>query len=365
MRIVIEPKSRTVDPGILMESLFKLTELESRIPLNMNVLSKGKVPKVMGLAEVLQEWLDHRREVLVRRSKHRLAEIEHRLEVLGGLLVAYLNLDKVIKIIRNEDEPKPVLMKTFKLTDVQADAILNMRLRNLRKLEEMEIKTREQGACARRRPAIEKLLRSEKEQWKTVADQIKAGARDVRQEDAARQAPHRFRRGARARRGGDRRGDGGARADHRRGVGEGLDPRAARPSGRPFGDRVQGRRRAEVRVPGGDHVEDPGVRDQRPLLHHRRRRSCPAGAATASRCGCTPTWSRTRSWSSAFRYQSGRKFLVASKTGRGFVVAEDDCLANTRKGKQVLNVKPPDKAACDRAGGGRAGARRSARTARW
>ena len=126
----------------------------------------------MGLAEVLREWLDHRREVLIRRSKHRLAEIEHRLEVLGGLLVAYLNLDKVIKIIRTEDEPKPVLMKTFKLTDVQADAILNMRLRNLRKLEEMEIK-RENKDLREEKAGIEKLLRSEKEQWKTVAGQIK------------------------------------------------------------------------------------------------------------------------------------------------------------------------------------------------
>src|SRR5262245_9816204 len=140
IRLVLEPRARTVDAALLMESLFKLTELESRIPLNMNVLVKGRIPKVVGLAEALREWLDHRRDVLLRRSRHRLGQIEHRLEVLGGYLVAYLNLDKVIKIIRSEDEPKPVLMKTFKLTDVQADAILNMRLRNLRKLEEMEIR---------------------------------------------------------------------------------------------------------------------------------------------------------------------------------------------------------------------------------
>src|SRR5262249_30961134 len=167
IRIVIEPKSRTVDPEILMESLFKLTELESRIPLNMNVLSRGKVPKVLDLAEVLREWLDHRRDVLLRRSKHRLAPIDHRLEVLGGYLVAYLNLDKVIKIIRSEDEPKPVLMKAFKLSDVQADAILNMRLRNLRKLEEMEIK-RENKELREEKEKLEKLIRSEKEQWKKI-----------------------------------------------------------------------------------------------------------------------------------------------------------------------------------------------------
>src|SRR6201999_3176842 len=121
IRLVIEPKSRTVDPALVMESLFKLTEVESRISLNMNVLVKGRIPKVVGLAEALSEWLAHRREVLVRRSKFRLGKIEHRLEVLGGYLIAYLNLDKVIKIIRTEDEPKPALMTAFKLTEVQAD----------------------------------------------------------------------------------------------------------------------------------------------------------------------------------------------------------------------------------------------------
>ncbi|HAO41198.1 MAG TPA: DNA topoisomerase IV subunit A, partial [Afipia sp.] len=138
VRIVIEPKSRNVDPEVLMETLFKQTELESKIPLNLNVLVKGRVPKVLGLGECLREWLDHLRDVLIRRSNYRKNQIEHRLEVLGGYLIAYLNLDKVIKIIRTEDEPKPVLIKTFKLTDLQADSILNMRLRNLRKLEEME-----------------------------------------------------------------------------------------------------------------------------------------------------------------------------------------------------------------------------------
>ena len=172
IRLVIEPKSRTVDAALVMESLFRLSELESRIPLNMNVLLKGRIPKVVGLAEALSEWLAHRREVLVRRSKFRLDKIEHRLEVLGGYLIAYLNLDEVIRIIRTEDEPKPVLMKRFKLTDVQADAILNMRLRNLRKLEEMEIK-QEDKDLRKERAEIKKLLGSEPEQWKTVAGEIK------------------------------------------------------------------------------------------------------------------------------------------------------------------------------------------------
>src|SRR5216683_554143 len=154
IRLVIEPRSRTVDAGLLMESLFKLTELENRIPLNMNVLAKGRVPKVVGLAEALGEWLDHRREVL------------------GGYLVAYLNIDKVIKIIRNEDEPKPVLMKTFKLSDVQAEAILNMRLRNLRKLEEVEIRNEDKALRAERK-AVKQLIGSEKAQWRKIAEQIR------------------------------------------------------------------------------------------------------------------------------------------------------------------------------------------------
>ena len=136
VRVVLVPKSRSVDANILMESLFKLTELESRIPLNMNVLSMGRVPRVMALNEVLSEWLAHRREVLQRRSRHRLAAIDRRLEILGGYLVAYLNIDEVIRIIREEDEPKAVMIERFSLTDVQAEAILNMRLRSLRKLEE-------------------------------------------------------------------------------------------------------------------------------------------------------------------------------------------------------------------------------------
>src|SRR5947207_56128 len=173
IRIVIEPRSRTVDAELLLESLFKVTELETRIPLNMNVLVKGRIPKVVGLAEALTEWLAHRREVLVRRANFRLRQIENRLEVLGGLLVAYLNLDKIIKIIRSEDEPKPVLMKTFKLTDVQADAILNMRLRNLRKLEEMEIR-REDKDLRVERETLQKLVRSEKQQWARVSDEVKA-----------------------------------------------------------------------------------------------------------------------------------------------------------------------------------------------
>src|SRR5205085_814052 len=161
----------TVDPELMMESLFRLTELESRIPLNLNVLMQGKVPRVVGLAECLRECVEHLRDVLVRRSNFRKSQIEHRLEVLGGYLIAYLNLDKVIKIIRTEDEPKPVLIRTFKLTDIQADSILNMRLRNLRRLEEMEIRTEDKNLRSELK-GVKALLASEAEQWSKVGEQV-------------------------------------------------------------------------------------------------------------------------------------------------------------------------------------------------
>src|SRR6185295_14240716 len=148
------------------------TELENKIPLNLNVLVKGRIPKVLGLAECLREWLDHLRDVLLRRSNYRKEQIERRLEILGGYLIAYLNIDKVIKIIRTEDEPKPVLIKTFKLTDIQADSILNMRLRNLRKLEEMEIKTEDKNLRGELK-GIKALLGSETEQWAKVGEQVR------------------------------------------------------------------------------------------------------------------------------------------------------------------------------------------------
>src|SRR3569832_1920092 len=172
IRLVIEPKSRAVDPELMMESLFRLSELESRIPLNLNVLMKDRIPKVENQAEAKREWLDHLRDVLIRRSNYRKEQIEHRLEILGGYLIAYLNLDKVIKIIRTEDEPKPVLIKTFKLTEVQAEAILNMRLRNLRKLEEMEIRGEDKELRAALK-GIKGLLASEVEQWATVGEQVR------------------------------------------------------------------------------------------------------------------------------------------------------------------------------------------------
>ncbi|HWA21720.1 MAG TPA: DNA topoisomerase IV subunit A [Caulobacterales bacterium] len=172
VRIVIEPRARTVEPAVLMESLFKLSELETRISLNMNVLDARQVPRVMNLKEMLQAFLDHRRDVLLRRSRFRLGKIAARLEVLGGMLIAYLNLDEVIRIIRREDEPKPKLIARFKLSDVQAEAILNTRLRQLRKLEEMEIRA-EDKALREEQKQLQELVEDEKKQWRAVCDALK------------------------------------------------------------------------------------------------------------------------------------------------------------------------------------------------
>lgn len=175
VRLVLEPKNRNVEPEVLMESLFKLSALETRFPVNMNVLDARGSPGVMSLRQALQAFLDHRREVLVRRARHRLEKIEARLHILDGLLIAYLNLDEVIRIVRYEDEPKAKLIETFKLSDLQADAILNTRLRQLARLEEMEIR-REHAELAEERDGILKMLGSDKAQWKLVA----VGLKDVR-----------------------------------------------------------------------------------------------------------------------------------------------------------------------------------------
>lgn len=172
IRIVLEPKNRNVDPEMLMESLYRVCDLEIKYSLNLNALDKNGLPRVMGLKEVLESFLEHRKEVLIRKSKYRLEKIENRLEILGGLLIVYLNLDAIIKIIREEDEPAEVMMKKFKLTKNQVEAILNTRLRSLRKLEEMEIK-REDKALKEERKSLKEMLADEKLMKKEIADQIK------------------------------------------------------------------------------------------------------------------------------------------------------------------------------------------------
>jgi topoisomerase-4 subunit A len=171
VRIVLVPKSRNVEPGHLMEQLFRATDLETRFGLNMNVLDANQIPRVMALNEVLRAYLDHRRDVLQRRSRFRLGEIERRLEILEGYLVAYLNIDEVIRIIRHEDEPKPTMMRKWKLTDLQAESILNMRLRALRRLEEIEIKGEHKQLTAEKKD-LTALLKSEEKQWEKIEEEV-------------------------------------------------------------------------------------------------------------------------------------------------------------------------------------------------
>jgi topoisomerase-4 subunit A len=171
IRLVLEPKSRGVEPEVLMETMFRATQLEIRFPLNMNVLTADRTPRVLGLRDVLQAWLDHRHEVLRRRSAHRLKAIEHRLEILDGFLAVFLNIDAVIRIIREEDDAKGGLIREFKLTDVQAEAILNMRLRSLRRLEEMEIR-KEHKTLTKERGDLNALLADEKLRWARITSEI-------------------------------------------------------------------------------------------------------------------------------------------------------------------------------------------------
>jgi len=171
IRIVLEPKNRSVDAEMLMESMFKTTDLETRFNMNLNVLNAKGAPQVMNLKDILLAFLEHRMEVLTRRTNYRLGKIAHRLEVLAGLLIAYLNLDEVIRIIRTEDEPKPIMMKKWKLTDIQVEAILNMRLRSLRKLEEFEIRT-EHDQLSKEQKELKSLLGSEEKRWLRIGDEI-------------------------------------------------------------------------------------------------------------------------------------------------------------------------------------------------
>ena len=172
IRIVLEPKSRLVDAGLLMEHLFKQTDLESRFNLNMNVLDSDGVPRVMSIKEVLREFLNHRHTVLIRRTNYRLEKINYRLEILSGYLIAYLNLDRIIQIIREEDDPKAVMMKEFKLTDNQSEAILNMKLRSLRKLEESQIRE-EYDELSEEKAGLEELLGDEGKRWLAIAAEIR------------------------------------------------------------------------------------------------------------------------------------------------------------------------------------------------
>src|SRR6202046_4989260 len=342
VRLVIEPKSRAVDPELLMESLFRLTELESRIPLNLNVLMKGRIPRVVGLAECLREWLDHLRDVLIRRSNYRKEQIEHRLEILGGYLITYLNIDKVIKIIRTEVEPKPVLIKTFKLTEIQADAILNMRLRSLRKLEEMEIRTEDKKLRAELK-GIKSLLGSETEQWAKVGEQVNK-VREI----FGPKTPL-----------GKRRTQFADAPEHdlaaieeafverepvtivisEKGWVRTLKGHAADLSGLTF--------KTDDKL---DHAFFAETTSKLLLFGTNGKfysldvAKLPGGRGHGEPIRMFIDLDQDAAIVSLFVNKGGRKFLIASHEGPGCIVNEADCVGNTRKGKQVLNVEMPNEA---------------------
>ncbi len=342
VRFVLEPKTRAVAPEILMEHLFRQTELETRVSLNMNVLDADNTPRVMSLREVLQAFLDHRHEVLIRRSKFRLGKIEARLEILDGFLIAYLNLDKVIRIIRTEDEPKPKLIKAFKLTETQAEAILNMRLRQLRKLEEMEIRG-EHKQLSIELAELKSLLKNEDKRWKQIAAEI-----------------------------ADIRAAFGAKTDlGRRRTEIGKPPVAEVAPIESFVERepitVVYSEKGWLRAVKG-HLADFGdlkfkEGDGPAFTIHAQTTDKFLAFASNGRFYTIPgdKLPSGRGHGEPIRlmielgnedeviallpFVGGRKLIVASHQGRGFVVPEDGLLAQTRNGKQVLNLGEKERAA--------------------
>ena len=341
IRLVLEPKSRAVDPLVLMESLFKLSELEVRVPLNMNVLSKGQVPNVLSIRDVLSEWLDHRKVVLVRRSEHRVKNIEHRLEVLGGYLVAYLNLDEVIRIIREEDEPKAELMRRFKLSDVQAEAILNMRLRSLRKLEEIEIKT-EHDKLSKERRELKALLKSEEQQWSRIAEEVKETREKFgkktergRRRSAFAEAPT-------------------IEVDLNEAMIE-KEPVTILLSTKGWIRSMKGHLEdlSKIEFKQGDGLKramKASTTDKLVLFatngkfYTLEANKLPGGRGHGEPVRLMIDLEENHDIVEMMVHEPGRKLLVASTKGDGFVVPEDEVVAMTRKGKQVLNVAEPEEA---------------------
>ncbi|GMV63024.1 MAG: DNA topoisomerase (ATP-hydrolyzing) [Parvibaculum sp.] len=341
IRLVLVPKSKTVEPEHLMESLFRATDLESRFPLNLNVLSAGQVPGVMSLRGVLRAWLEHRKEVLVRRSRFRLDKIEKRLEVLEGYLKAYLNLDEVIRIIREEDEPKPALMKRFKLTDNQAEAILNMRLRSLRKLEEMEIRGEHKTLTAEQKE-LKSLVRSDDKQWARVAEEIKEVKTTF---------------GPKTKLGARRTSFSDAPAVEYVPVEAMIEkePVTVVCSKKGWIRTVKGHAGpdTEIKFKEGDgprftlHAETT----DKILLFATDGRfytldvtKLPGGRGHGEPVRLMIDLDESREIVELFVHQPGRKLLVASHEGNGFVVPEDEVVAMRRAGKQVLNVTGTDEA---------------------
>jgi topoisomerase-4 subunit A len=334
IRLVLEPKSRNVDPATLMEALYRHTDLETRFGLNMNVLDADQTPRVMNLREVLQAFLDHRHEVLKRRTAHRLGKIEQRLEILDGFLIAYLNIDEIIRIVREEDDPKQELMSRFKLSETQAEAILNLRLRRLHKLRELEIKT-EHKDLHEERASLQALLADEAARWGVVAKEIR-GMRDKFGKDPAQ---------------GKRRtliGDPPSAI---------VVPLEAMIEREPVS--VVCSKRGWIRAMRGHLPTETDVKykegdDARFFLH----------AETTDKLLVFATNGRFytlgadklpggRGFGEPLNlmidlggeeivdilvHKPDRKLLVAARDGRGFIVEENGVIAQTRAGKQVLNV---------------------------
>ncbi|WP_225764438.1 DNA topoisomerase IV subunit A [Inquilinus sp. Marseille-Q2685] len=342
IRIVLVPKSRNVEADMLMEQLFRLTELESRFSLNMNVLDAHNVPRVMGLKDVCRAFLDHRHEVLERRSRHRLAKIERRLEILGGYLIVFLDLDEVIRIIREEDEPKTALMARFSLTELQADAILDMRLRSLRKLEEMEIRREFDGLSAER-DEIQALLADEGKRWKAISAEIA-------------QIKKRF-------------GPDTELGRRRTRIGEppsavvvSIEPQIEREPITVFLSekgwiralRGHGLDPAEIKYKDGDaegFVLQAETTDKILLFGSDGRfytlgaDKLPRGRGFGEPVRMMVDLANDADIVALLAHVPGRKLVLASTDGRGFVVPESDVLAQTRAGKQVLNLNDGAKAA--------------------
>lgn len=336
VRIVLEPRARTIDPVVLMESLFRLTELESRFPVNMNVLVDGVVPRVVSLSEALKQWLDHRREVLLRRSRFRLGEIEHRLEVVSGMLIVFLHLDEVIRIIREEDEPKDALKARFELTDVQANYILDTRLRSLRRLEEMQLR-KEFDELTLEKNEIEALLGDEARQWKTITAQI----REVKKKLTADPKL------------GKRRTQFATPPD-----GAALDLTEAMIEREPVTVVVS--EKGWVRALKG-HMADLSTLqfkgdDSLKVAFFAETTSkilvlatngkvftldaskMPGGRGFGEPLRLMAEIDEGEDVVSVLPFVPGRKMLIASSDGRGFVVGDDEMISSTRKGRAVLNV---------------------------
>lgn len=342
VRLVLEPKTRSVEPAMLMETLFRATALESRIPLNMNVLDGGRTPKVMGLPQVLRCWLDHRHEVLQRRSRHRLAAIERRLEVLDGYLLVYLNLDEVIRIIREEDHPKPVLMARFGLSDTQAEAVLNMRLRALRRLEEMEIR-KEHASLSKEKAGLAALLGSETKRWARIEKEIA--------ETAAKFGDGPL---------GTRRTELGAAPAIEAIAPEAFierEPLTVVLSEKGWIRALKGHLAddAELRFKEGDKLKlmlTCQSTDRLCLLATNGRvfslkpSELPRGRGDGQPLRVLLDLSNEDDAVVLFLPAEGARYLIAGTGGRGFVVPAAELVAEKRTGKQILTLRPGEEALC-------------------